>query len=281
MPQAQTAERLGDWLLDQGHLTETQLQLALREQKRKRKLLGETLVDLGLVSQEVLSQFLAQKTQTEAIDLARTVISPEVRQLVPESLARRFTAVPVARKGETLTVAIADPLNVTAFDVLEQTTRLRVNLVAAAEGEILQAIGRVYESGQSVEDIVEELLKLGTKRLASTTEKDAPTIRLVDRIIAEAVIRGASDIHVQPEEKILRVRLRRDGILSAGYLVPKEIQPALVARLKIIGGMDIAETRRPQGGRANVSAVSREIGLRFSTLPTAFGESIVVRILDR
>ena len=281
MPQAQTAGRLGDWLLDQGHVTETQLQLALREQKRKRKLLGETLLELGFVSQDVLSQFLAEKTQTRSIDLARTAISPEVRQLVPESLARRFTAIPVARKDDTLTVAIADPLNVTAFDVLEQTTQLRVNLVAAAEGEILQAIGRLYESGQSIEEIVEELLKLGAKRLASTTEKDAPTIRLVDRIISEAVIRRASDIHVQPEEKILRVRLRRDGVLSAGYLVPKEIQPALIARLKIIGAMDIAETRRPQGGRANVTAASREVGLRLSSLPTAFGESIVVRILDR
>ncbi|HMC27824.1 MAG TPA: hypothetical protein VKM56_08535, partial [Verrucomicrobiae bacterium] len=188
MPQAQTAGRLGDWLLDQGHVTETQLQLALREQKRKRKLLGETLLELGFVSQDVLSQFLAEKTQTRSIDLARTAISPEVRQLVPESLARRFTAIPVARKDDTLTVAIADPLNVTAFDVLEQTTQLRVNLVAAAEGEILQAIGRLYESGQSIEEIVEELLKLGAKRLASTTEKDAPTIRLVDRIISEAVI---------------------------------------------------------------------------------------------
>jgi len=281
MPQPQTAARLGDWLLDQGHLTQTQLDLALREQKRKQKLLGETLLELGFVSQEVLSQFLAKKTQTQSIDLARTRISHEVRKLVPESLARRFTAIPVACKDDTLTVAIADPLNVTAFDVLEQSTGLRVNLVAAPEGEILQAIGRLYESGQSVEDIVEELLRLGAKRLASTTEKDAPTIRLVDRIIAEAVIRGASDIHVQPEEKILRVRLRRDGILSAGYLVPKEIQPALIARLKIIGGMDIAETRRPQGGRANVTAASREVGLRLSSLPTAFGESIVVRILDR
>src|SRR4051812_27736096 len=122
MPQAQTAGRLGDWLLDQGHLTQTQLQLALREQKRKSKLLGETLIELGFVSQEVLSQFLAQKTQTESIDLGRTIISPDLRILVPESLARRFIAVPVARKGDTLTVAIADPLNVTAFDVLEQTT---------------------------------------------------------------------------------------------------------------------------------------------------------------
>src|SRR5437899_4797127 len=184
MPQPQTAARLGDWLLDQGHLTQTQLDLALREQKRKQKLLGETLLELGFVSQEVLSQFLAQKTQTQSIDLARTRISHEVRKLLPESLARRFTAIPVACKDDTLTVAIADPLNVTAFDVLEQSTGLRVNLVAAPEGEILQAIGRLYESGQSVEDIVEELLKLGFQRLASTTEKDAPTIRLVDRIVA-------------------------------------------------------------------------------------------------
>jgi type IV pilus assembly protein PilB len=278
---AEKSIRLGDWLLDQGHVTQGQIDLALREQKRKGKLLGETLIELGFVTQETLSEYLAKKTQTESVDLEGVYLPPELRRVVPEVIARRFVAVPISRDGDILTVAIADPLNVTAFDVLEQTTRLRVNLVAAAEGDILQAIARLYESGQSVEDLVDELLKLGTERMATTTEQDAPMIRLVDRIIAEAVNGGASDIHVQPEEKILRVRLRRDGILSAGYLVPKEIQPALIARFKIIGGMDIAESRRPQGGRTNVELAGREIGLRLSCLPTSFGESVVVRILDR
>jgi len=273
--------RLGDWLLDQGHVTQGQIDLALREQKRKGKLLGDTLVELGFVTQDTLSEFLAKKTKTEFIDLDQVDLLPEFRALVPEGVARRFIAVPVAEEDDVLTVAIADPLNVTAFDVLEQTARRRVNLVAAAEGDILQAIARLYQSGQTVEELVDELLKLGTERLASTTEQDAPMIRLVDRIIAEAVTSGASDIHVQPEEKILRVRVRRDGVLSSGYLVPKEIQPALIARFKIVGGMDIAESRRPQGGRTNVVAAAREVGLRFSSLPTSFGESIVLRILDR
>jgi len=281
MAQAQKAIRLGDWLLDRGLVTPTQLDLALREQKRKGWLLGQALAELGFVTQETLSQFLAQKTQTESVDLASLYISPEMVKLVPEPLARRLVAVPIARENNTLTVAISDPLNVTAFDVLEQTTRLQVNLVAAPEGDILLAIERLYASGQTVEEIVDELLKLGADKLAHTTEQDAPMIRLVDRIIAAGVTSGSSDIHIHPEEKILRVRLRRDGILASGYLVPKEIQPALIARFKIIGGMDIAENRRPQGGRANVSVASREVGLRFSTLPTAFGESIVVRILDR
>src|SRR5439155_12957248 len=118
----------GDWLLDRGLLTQTQLELALREQKRKRLLLGEALLALGFVTQETLSRFLAQKTQTESIDLARLTVPAELARLVPEPLARRLVAVPVKQEGETLTVAIADPLNVTAFDVLEQTTRLQVNL---------------------------------------------------------------------------------------------------------------------------------------------------------
>ncbi|MBK8002022.1 MAG: type II/IV secretion system protein [Verrucomicrobia bacterium] len=281
MPQAQKAIRLGDWLLDRGLVTQTQLDLALREQKRKGWLLGESLTQLGFVTQETLSQFLAQKTQTESIDLAAIVISPEMVKIVPEALARRLVAVPVSREDATLTVAISDPLNVTAFDVLEQATRLQVNLVAAPEGDILLAIERLYASGQTIEEIIDELMKLGSDRLATTTEQDAPMIRLVDRIIAEGVNGGSSDIHIHPEEKILRVRLRRDGVLTSGYLAPKEIQPALIARLKIIGGMDIAENRRPQGGRANVTVASREVGLRFSTLPTAYGESIVIRILDR
>ncbi len=281
MAQAQKAIRLGDWLLDRGLLTQTQLDLALREQKRRGWLLGESLTQLGFVTQETLSQFLAQKTQTETIDLAAIVISPAMVKVVPETLARRLVAVPVSREDSTLTVAISDPLNVTAFDLLEQTTRLQVNLVAAPEGDILLAIERLYASGQTIEEIIDELMKLGTDRLATTTEQDAPMIRLVDRIIAEAVNSGSSDIHIHPEEKILRVRLRRDGVLTSGYLAPKEVQPALIARMKIIGGMDIAENRRPQGGRANISVASRDIGLRFSTLPTAYGESIVIRILDR
>lgn len=285
MPQAeaQTSKplRLGDWLLDRGLVTQTQLDLALREQKRKGWLLGEALAQLGFVSQETLSQFLAQKTQTATIDLAATIIAPELAKVVPEALARRLVAVPVSRDKEILTVAISDPLNVTAFDALEQATRTQVNLVAAPEGDILLAIERLYASGQTVEEIVEELLKLGSDKLASTTEQDAPMIRLVDRILAEGVTSGSSDIHVHPEEKIVRIRMRRDGVLSSGYLAPKEVQPALIARLKIIGGMDIAESRRPQGGRANVSVASREVGLRLSTLPTAFGESVVIRILDR
>lgn len=281
MPQAQKAIRLGDWLLDRGLVNQTQLDLALREQKRKGWLLGESLTQLGFVTQETLSQFLAQKTQTESIDLAAIVIPPEMVKIVPEALARKLVAVPVSREGTTLTVAISDPLNVTAFDVLEQATRLQVNLVAAPEGDILLAIERLYASGQTIEEIIDELMKLGSDRLATTTEQDAPMIRLVDRILAEGVNSGSSDIHIHPEEKILRVRLRRDGVLTSGYLAPKEVQPALIARLKIIGGMDIAENRRPQGGRANVSVASREVGLRFSTLPTAYGESIVIRILDR
>lgn len=279
--QASKAIRLGDWLIDRGLVTQTQLDLALREQKRKGWLLGEALAQLGFVSQETLSQFLAQKTQTATIDLAATFIPTELAKVVPESLARRLVAVPVSREDDLLTVAISDPLNVTAFDALEQATRTQVTLVAAPEGDILLAIERLYASGQTVEDIVEELLKLGTDKLASTTEQDAPMIRLVDRILAEGVTSGSSDIHIHPEEKIVRVRLRRDGVLTSGYLAPKEIQPALIARLKIIGTMDIAESRRPQSGRANVRVASREVGLRFSTLPTAYGESIVIRILDR
>jgi type IV pilus assembly protein PilB len=273
--------RLGDWLIEEGHVTPNQLDLALREQKRKGGLLGEMLVELGFVREEVLAGFLAFKTRSEKVDLLRTRLSPEVVRLLPADLARRLVAIPLGLEDDLLTVAIADPLNVVAFDTIEQATGLKANLVAAAEGEILEAIERLYASNQSVEEILDELLKLGTERLASTTEKDAPMIRLVDRILGEAVQVGASDIHVHPEEKIVRVRYRTDGLLQAGHLMPKEIQPALIARFKILGRMDIGENRRPQGGRCSVVVGGRDIGLRLSSLPTSFGESIVARILNR
>ncbi len=281
MPPAAPPPRLGDWLLDQGHLSETQLDLALREQKRGRKLLGEALLELGFVTQEILSTYLAEKTRTETIAVRRLQVSRDVLDLVPEDLATRLVALPVSREGGVLTVAIADPLNVTAFDLLEQTTQLRVNLAAAPQGEILQAIERLYGSGQTVGQLVDELLRVDAEKLAEATEADAPTIRLADRILGEAVTTGASDIHIHPEEKIVRIRFRRDGVLESGYLVPKVLQPALIARLKIVGGMDIAETRRTQGGRGNVQVAGRDVGLRFSSLPTAFGESLVIRILDQ
>lgn len=273
--------RLGDWLLDQGHISQTQLDLAIREQKRGSRLLGEVLSDLGFVSQATLSKFLARKTESEAIQVRNLDVPSPILALIPQDLARRFCALPISRERDVLTVAISDPLNVTAFDLLEQASGLRVNLVAAAESDILQAIDRLYQSRQSVEEIVEELLRIDGAELASTTEEDPPTIRLADRIITEAVTSGASDIHIHPEEKILRIRLRRDGVLDGGYLVPKPLQAALIARFKILGGMDIAESRRTQDGRSSAVVGGREIGLRFSILPTAHGESLVLRILDR
>ena len=163
----------------------------------------------------------------------------------------------------------------------EQATKLRVELVAAAEGDILQALDRHYTNAGRLDELVDELLKLGSETLSNTTESDAPMIRLADRIINEAVMMGASDIHIQPEEKFLRIRWRKDGLLHPGYLIPKELQLALAARFKILGKMDIADSRRPQGGRCNMTVGGREVGLRLSSLPTSFGESVVIRILDR
>ena len=209
MAASSQSPRLGDWLLDQGHVSQTQLDLALREQKRKGGLLGEVLVELGFVDDQQLASFLASKTRGDQITLGNRSIPAEIIRLVPLTLARRFTAIPVEIQDGILKVAIADPLNVIAFDAIEQATQLSVEFVAATEGDVLQAIDRCYVEGQRLDQLVDELLKMGTERLASTTESDAPMIRLADRIINEAVLMEASDIHVQPEEKFLRIRWRR------------------------------------------------------------------------
>lgn len=233
------------------------------------------------MDQQILASCLAAKTQAEQVDITKTKIPQEIIQRVPEALAKRFCAIPVALSEGVLRVAISDPLNVLAFDTLEQATGLQVELAAAPEGEILQAIERHYVRGERLEALVDEFMQSGIDSASNASVSDAPMVRLADRIHTEAASMGASDVHIQPEEKYLRVRMRKDGILTPGLLMPKELQTALAARFKIMGKMDIADNRRPQGGRTVFTAGGREIGLRISSLPTAFGESVVLRLLDK
>ncbi|MGB9603116.1 MAG: GspE/PulE family protein, partial [Limisphaerales bacterium] len=246
--------------------------------------------DLGFVQQEVIADFLAREARVKVVKLENLTIEKEILSLIPFSVARRFQVIPISKNEKTLTVAMADPFNVSAIDSLEQITGLKINVVTSTVREILNAIDINYTKPDSIEETLDKVIQEGPEKLmeieslegtgADVAGVDPPIIKLVDQIITRAINNRASDIHFEPEEKIFRVRVRIDGILRQDVLIPKPMQSAVIARLKVMSDMDVAEHRVPQDGRASIYVGRREINLRFSCIPTAYGENIVIRILD-
>ena len=281
---------LGERLVAAGLITDSQLELARREQKRQSGSLGKILLDLGFVPADKLTSFVAGEAQARILDLNRMVIDKSVLSLVPLELCRRFRLLPVERFNGSLTVAMADPLNVLAIDTLGQLTGLHIDVATTSEQNILNILDELQRSGDSIKESIDKIIqeevdeaRVVTRAEAAApdaTEDDAPVIRLVSQIIARAVNLGASDIHFEPEEKLLRIRSRIDGLLRPDVLIPKSLQSAVLSRVKVMAEMDVAENRLPQDGRAGVFVGRREINLRVSSLPTSFGENIVVRILN-
>ena len=281
---------LGERLVAAGLIADTHLELARREQKRQGGSLGKILLDLGFVGVDKLTNFVAGEAQARMVDLNRLVMDKGVISLVPLELCRKFRLLPVERKNGTLTVAMADPLNVLAIDTLGQVTGLHIDVVTATEQDILNLLDEMQRSGDTIKESIDKIIqeeveeaKVVTRVEAAdpgVTQDDAPVIRLVSQIIARAVNVGASDIHFEPEEKLLRIRTRIDGLLHQDVLIPKSLQSAVLSRIKVMADMDVAENRIPQDGRASVLVGRREINLRVSSLPTSHGENVVVRILN-
>jgi type II secretory ATPase GspE/PulE/Tfp pilus assembly ATPase PilB-like protein len=283
---------LGEQLIHAGLLMEVQLELAKREQQRHGGRLGQILVQLGFVRPEALAEFLARQAGTESINLNRLSVDQSILSLVPVDVARRCVGMPVSRINGTLTVALADPFDVTAVDTLQQVTGLGIEVVTAPERDILNCLEMYYSSGDTIDQSIEKVLEEKDKQsqAAQTLEEvlnkmankdeDAPVIRAVRQIITRAVNNKASDIHFEPEERMMRVRTRIDGVLSQDVLIPKAMQSAVVTRMKILADLDLAETRVPQDGRATLIVGGRQVNLRVSSLPTSHGENVVARILD-
>ena len=281
---------LGERLVAAGLITDSHLELARREQKRQGGSLGKILLDLGFVPVEKLTTFVAGEAQARMVDLNRMVIDKAVLSLVPLELCRKFRLLPVERYNGSLTVAMADPLNVLAIDTLSQVTGLHIDVATTTEQDILNILDTLQRSGDTIKESIDKIIqeevdeaRVVTRAEAAepgATQDDAPVIRLVSQIIARAVNLGASDIHFEPEEKLLRIRTRIDGLLRPDVLIPKSLQSAVVSRVKVMAEMDVAENRLPQDGRAGVFVGRREINLRVSSLPTSYGENVVVRILN-
>lgn len=276
------AKPLGQRLLDAGLIDEQQLDLALREQKRQGRKLGEVLIDLGFVAPGVITDALASEAKTQVVDVLGVDLDPAVMDLIDYDTARRHRAVPLEKEGNTLTIALADAFDVVAIDKIEKMTGLLVRVVTAAESDILEALALHFAEGQSINQTIDRIMRDGVDTEEGDDElvDGSPMIRLVDQIIALGIKQKATDIHVEPDGKILRIRMRVDGVLHQEVLVPKAIQPALIARLKLMAGLDITEKRAPQDGRIRFVNGQAEVDLRVSTLPTNHGESVVLRILN-
>ena len=293
------SRRLGDLLVREGLIDNEQLARALQEQKGSNDKLGSILVKLSFVTEENLIAFLSRQYGIQSITLSQLDIDPDVLKLVPEQIARKYEVLPVKLQGNTLTLAMGDPTNVFALDDVGFMTNLQVIPAVASQAAIRQAIDRSYDSkGGGIADIVSEMegaaadveLVEGDEEAAASkvdvfelkeSADEAPVVRLINMILVDAIRRGASDIHLEPYEKVFRVRFRVDGVLHEIMTPPKRLEAALTSRVKIMASLDIAERRLPQDGRIKLRFNQREIDFRVSTLPTIFGEKTVMRILDK
>ncbi len=276
------AKPLGQRLLEAGLIDEQQLDLALREQKRQGRKLGEVLIDLGFVAPGVITDALATEAKTEVVDVSKIIVDSDVLALVDYEFARRNRVMPLYRNDSELTVALADAFDVVVIDQIEKSTGLAINVVSAAESDILEALALHFSQGQNINETVDRIMRDSAASGEGDDElaEGSPMVRLVDQIISLGVKQQATDIHVEPDDRILRVRLRVDGMLHQEVLIPKKIQPALTARLKLMAGLDITEKRIPQDGGIRFVNGQSEFDLRVSTLPTNHGESVVLRILN-
>lgn len=274
-----TAEKLGQRLVKAKIITEKQLADALEVHRAAGQPIGKVLIDLGYASQGQILAVLAQQMKIPYIDFETQKVNPNAITAAPEELARRYTVIPVDIEEDKLLVAMADPRNVLAIDDLRIVTGYEIKVAIATREDILAAIDEYYK-----EHVEEDLTTIDSgedlDQLQEISE-DAPIVKLVNLIVTRAVNDRASDIHIEPQEKDMRVRYRIDGVLHEVMRSPKQIQAAVLSRLKIMASMDIAETRKPQDGHCGLSVSGRAVDFRVATLPTVYGERVVLRILEK
>jgi len=283
----QAKRHIGQILIDQGILTEDQLRIALHEQTKQHVPVGRLLVQLGFVSEATLRDALSEKLGLQSVDLAHIIVDPTALKMLPRDMARRYRIFPVAldRQMKKLIVALADTNNIVAVDQLRAYLKgeYEVELRLAGDSEIERAIEHYYGHEFSIDGILREIEtgEVDYTTIAEGDEYSQPVVRLISALLADAVERGASDIHFEPEQNFLRIRYRIDGVLRQIRSLHKTYWPAMAVRVKVMSKMNIAETRAPQDGRMSASMSGRTVDFRVASLPTTHGENIVLRILDR
>jgi len=278
---------IGEMLLEQHIITKDQLKIALIEHKKSSLLLDKILINLGFVSERVIRDFKAQSLGVSQVDLSQLVVDHEAIRLIPRSLAERYTLLPISfdQNTQTLSVAMADVFNVLAIDQLVTSLggTVKIKPVLAGEAEIINAIDNWYGFELSIDGILDEIETGEIDYQSLSVGDDAysqPFVRLVDALLSDAVKRGASDIHFEPEKGFLRIRYRIDGVLQQIRSLHKSYWSAIAVRVKVMAALNIAETRIAQDGRISLTLVGRHIDFRVSVQPTVYGENIVLRILD-
>jgi type IV pilus assembly protein PilB len=289
------AIKLGQLLVNNNIIQEEQLEEALELQKKEGGRLGSNLIKLGFLTDETLVEFLSEQYGVPAVSLSHEDVEASITKLVPYDIAYKYQIFPVSRSGATLTIAMTDPSNVFAIDDIKFMTGYEVKPVIASETGIKEAITKHYEQSDALQTVVDSMAGLDGEGLdlihdeeedvdesdLKNASEEAPVVKLVNLVLGEAILRGASDIHMEPYEKTYRIRYRVDGVLYDVMQPPSRLKAALSSRIKIMSELDIAERRVPQDGRIKLKIKDKAVDLRVSTLPTLFGEKIVMRILDQ
>jgi len=279
--------RLGDLLVEHKLISEGQLIAALDEQKKSGHKLGRVLIENGYVKEDDVLNLLSRQLNVPFVDLSIFEFKPEIVNKIPETAARRFRALALEDTPDGLLVGMADPTNIFAYDDLVRVIKGPIKVAVVKEGDLIAAIDKVYQHGTEIQSLATEIgedMEENVFDLASldkiVSQSDAPVVRLIETIFEEAMATNASDIHIEPDETVLRIRRRIDGVLYEQVMDEKAIVPALVSRLKLMASLDIAERRLPQDGRFNIKLKNKAVDVRFSTMPTQYGEAVVMRLLD-
>ncbi|MBM4130479.1 type II secretion system protein GspE, partial [bacterium] len=283
-----TRDKIATQLLEAKLIDEAGLARAKEIQKKDGGSLGQALVRAGAIDESVYVNFVGKLHNLPVVDLAKVEIAADCLDLIPADVAGKFQVLPIARRGRVLTVAMANPSNIFAIDDIKFITGLDVQPAVAGEMAIKKAVDKYYATTDSlasimegIEDEIELVEDAGDDDVSAQEGQNAPVVKLVNTLLAEAVKMGASDIHIEPYEKNLRVRYRVDGVLQEVMEPPVKLRNAIISRLKIMADLDIAERRIPQDGRIKLKVLTKKIDLRVSTLPCIFGEKVVMRILDK
>lgn len=284
--------RVGELLVKTGLITPEQLQQASEQQKNSGGFIGTYLVKLGFINEADLTQLISQQYGVQIVQLSEYSIEDTTLQLIPHNLAMKHGLVPLVKKDSTLTVAMMDPSNIVALNDIKFITGLDIQVVIASESDLKQTQEKLYENNVSYDTIIGDMNEddvevidiqedVDVTELEKATE-DAPVVKLVNAVLTDAIKKGASDIHIEPYEKIFRVRFRIDGVLYEIMKPPTKLKNAITSRVKIMADLDIAERRLPQDGRIKLKlGNNREMDFRVNVLPTLFGEKVVLRLLDK